>query len=130
MRFRIAAIDDQKCRTGVAANLGFDLACIPDALTLAQPKVGEFLYNARVFHGLLHMDWKAALRVEPALHFGIVRPVGRSRLAYEHIAVAHPEFRFPLGLLKRPEIGYEEILVAESRAKRAFAPLFKRQGSD
>src|SRR5271165_4162468 len=97
---------------------------------MAQPKVGKFLHRPCFLHCLFHIDRKPDSVVEPASDFCVVRPVRYTGGALQHVAVPRAKLRLFHPRLAGPEILWlQKILIAESTAERAVAPLVERQYS-
>src|SRR5450631_905041 len=86
-----APVDNQERRTRLALNLYFNLACIPDACSLAQAKVSERLHGSRIPKRLFFIYGIADRVVEPGAYLTVVRAVGCSGNALQDVAIARPK---------------------------------------
>src|SRR5208337_4820021 len=82
------------------------------------------------FQRFLNIYWKTDTLVQPASDLGVMRAIRSARRTLQNDAIprAIPGF-FHYRLVGPIVLGFKKILVAESGAKRAVAPLVKRQNN-
>src|ERR1039458_6380640 len=91
---------------------------------MAQANIGEFFHSPCSFQRFLNIYREPDTVVEPCLDPGVVRPVRCGRRTLHNVAVPRAVLRFFKRCLVRPEVlRFKKILIAETGAERAIAPL-------
>src|ERR1017187_6024537 len=97
---------------------------------MAQTEIGELLHHTGSLQRFFNIYRKSDAAVQPSLDLGVMRLVRRAGCAAEDIAFPRPKFGWFEERLAGPEILlFQQILVAESFAERAVAPLVERQSN-